>query len=118
MFAFRRMLAPPNPVEQPLEVVEMRVHPGARSAEDRARVSMTKVANNTDFLPAGGRHLMHLNWRPVHDLEDLPASVREFMPREAPGMASLPPTLGAALEELGLKQASDVGVDVKKSDEL
>lgn len=105
-WVFRRVLAPPNPIEQPVEIQEVVVRDAAVPTPERIRWVMTKVANNTDFLPAGGRHLLHLTWRPVDRWDELPASVRDFMDREAPGLKTLPGTLEAALAELGLDDAS------------
>lgn len=101
-WVFRRVLAPPNPIEQPVEIQEAVVRDAAAPAGERIRWVMTKVANNPDFLPPGGRHLLHLTWRPVERWDELAPIVREFIEREAPGMKTLPATLAAALSELGL----------------
>jgi hypothetical protein len=64
---------------------------------------MTKVADNWGFLPAGGRHLLHLSWRPVAGLEALAPVVRRLLEEDAPpALGTLPATLDAAYGELGL----------------
>jgi hypothetical protein len=100
---FRRVLAPPDPQQQPVEVTEMVLRAGG-SPPERVRITMTKVANNQSFLPPGGRHLLHLIWRPVARFEDLPPVVRKLIDEEAPMMKSLPETLAAALKEAGLER--------------
>jgi hypothetical protein len=98
---FRRVLVPPNPVEQPVEIQETVVQPGRSAASGRIRSVMTKVANNPDFLTPGGRHLLHLSWRPVERWDELPAPIRDFLDREAPGMKALPGSLAESLAALG-----------------
>jgi hypothetical protein len=101
-FVFQRVLTPPNPIEQPVEIMETLVRSSGGTARDRLRMSMTKVANNTDFLPPGGRHVLYMTWRPVERWADVPESLRQFVDTEAPGMKTLPATLADALAELGL----------------
>jgi hypothetical protein len=100
-YVFRRVLSPPDPQQQPIEVTEMVLRPSGLPSE-RIRIVMTKVANNQSFLPPGGRHLLHLVWRPVERFEDLPPVIRRFIDDEAPLMKSLPDTLETALAEIGL----------------
>jgi hypothetical protein len=100
-FVFRRVLAPPDPQQQPVEITET-VRRAEGAPPERIRTTMTKVANNQSFLPPGGRHLLHLVWRPAARFEDLPAGVQKLIEAEAPMMKSLPETLAAALAEAGL----------------
>lgn len=100
-YVFRRVVSPPDPQQQPIEVMEM-VRRASGKPSERIRIVMTKVANNQSFLPPGGRHLLHLVWRPVERFEDLPPVIRTFIDAEAPVMKSLPETLDAALKEVGL----------------
>jgi hypothetical protein len=108
-WVFRRVLRPPNPVEQPVEIQESVVRPGTGPASDRIRYVMTKVANNTGFLEPGGRHVLHLVWRPVENWDALPPGVREFLDHEAPGMKTLPASLADSLAELGLSAFPPAG---------
>jgi hypothetical protein len=108
-WVFRRVLRPPNPVEQPVEIQESVVRPGPGPASGRIRSVMTKVANNTVIFAPGGRHVLHLVWRPVENWSALPPGVREFLDREAPGMKTLPASLEDSLAELGLPAFPSVG---------
>jgi hypothetical protein len=100
-FVFRRVMAPPNPAEQPLEIQETTLMPRASTGTD-VRTVMTKVANNTFLPPNGGRHLLHLVWYPVSGESALGGALRRFLADEAPGLRSLPGSLNAALRELGV----------------
>lgn len=100
-YVFRRVISPPDPQQQPIEVTEM-VLRASGAAPERIRIVMTKVANNQSFLPPGGRHLLHLIWRPAAQFADLPPIVQKLIDEEAPLMKSLPETLPAALAEVGL----------------
>lgn len=108
-WVFRRVLRPPNPVEQPVEIQESVVRPGRGPASGRIRSVMTKVANNTTFLEPGGRHVLHLVWRPVESWEALTPGIREFLDREAPGMKTLPSSFEQSLAELGLARFPSAG---------
>jgi len=104
-FVFRRVIVPPNPQEQPVELFET-VYEAHAGAPPGIRSVMTKVANNTGFLPAGGRHMLHMIWRPIATYADLTASVRQFIEAEAPDMKNLPPTLAESFAALGVEQSS------------
>lgn len=115
-FVFRRLLAPPNPREQPVEIQETVLTPRGRTAD--IRTVMTKSALNVFLPPEGGRHLLHLIWRPVQNESGLSPRVREFIAQEAPAMTTLPATLDGALRELGLERwpadtAAAAAVEVK-----
>ncbi len=101
-FVFRRVLAPPNPREQPVEIQETVLTPRGRTAD--IRTVMTKSALNVFLPPEGGRHLLHLIWRPVPDESCLSPRVREFIVKEAPAITTLPATLDGALREFGLER--------------
>lgn len=104
-WVFRRVLSPPDPQQKPIELMEIVLHePGGR-APPRIRSVMTKVADNWGFLPPGGRHLLHLAWRPAGEAALAPV-VRELVTQQAPpALRSLPPTLQAAWDELGMDAA-------------
>ncbi len=102
-WVFRRVISPPDPQQKPLEITEILYGDAGRPAAPRIRFVMTKVAENWGFMPPGGRHVLHLTWRPVAADSGLPASVRSLLANEAPAaMTSLPATLEAAYAELGL----------------
>ncbi|MCU0760940.1 MAG: hypothetical protein MUF07_17315 [Steroidobacteraceae bacterium] len=102
-WVFRRVLTPPDPRQKPFELTEIVAQPGPSGAAPRIRFAMTKVADNWGFLPAGGRHLLHLSWRPVAGLEALAPVVRRLLEEDAPpALGTLPATLDAAYGELGL----------------
>jgi len=98
---FRRVLSPPDPQQKPIELTETVYEPRPGGAAPRIRAVMTKVADNWGFLPPGGRHLLHLSWRPVAGPEALPPIVRRLIDDEAPGMKALPANLAEAWAELG-----------------
>ncbi len=99
-WVFRRVLSPPDPQQKPIELTETIYEPVAGGAP-RIRSVMTKVAENWGFLPPGGRHLLHLSWRPADSAEALPPVIRRLLDDEAPGMKSLPTSLAEAFAELG-----------------
>lgn len=102
-WVFRRVLSPPDPQQKPLEITEILYGDAHRPAAPRIRFVMTKIAENWGFLPPGGRHVLHLAWRPVAADSELPASVRSLLATEAPAaINSLPATLEAAYAELGI----------------
>lgn len=104
-WVFRRVISPPDPQQKPLEITEILYGDAHRPAAPRIRFVMTKVAENWGFLPPGGRHVLHLAWRPVAADSELPASVRSLLANEAPAaINSLPATLEAAYAELGLSR--------------
>lgn len=100
-WVFRRVLSPPDPQQKPIELTETIYEPVAGAAP-RIRSVMTKVADNWGFLPAGGRHLLHLSWRPAGTPDAVPPIVRRLLDDEAPGMKSLPGSLAEAFAELGV----------------
>ena len=100
-WVFRRVLSPPDPQQKPIELTETVYEPRPRGTAPRIRAVMTKVADNWGFLPPGGRHLLHLSWRPVDGPGALPPIVRRLIDDEAPGMRALPSTLAEAWAELG-----------------
>ena len=100
-WVFRRVLSPPDPQQKPIELTETIYEPAAGAAP-RIRSVMTKVADNWGFLPPGGRHLLHLSWRPAGTPDELPPVIRRLLDDEAPGMKSLPASLADACAELGV----------------
>ena len=101
-WVFRRVLSPPDPQQKPIELTETIYEPLAAGGAPRIRSVMTKVAENWGFLPAGGRHLLHLSWRPAGTSDAVPAVIRRLLDDEAPGMKSLPASLADAFAELGV----------------
>ncbi|MFO1456053.1 MAG: hypothetical protein U1F18_07400 [Steroidobacteraceae bacterium] len=102
-WVFLRVLSPPDPQQKPIELTEIVARDGATDAAPRARFVMTKIAENWGFLPPGGRHVLHLSWRPVAGLESVAPVLRQLVTAEAPpALASLPSSLEAAYAELGL----------------
>jgi hypothetical protein len=102
-WVFRRVLTPPDPQQKPFELTEIVSQPGPAGGAPRVRFAMTKVADNWGFLPAGGRHLLHLSWRPVATRAALAPVVRNLLEDEAPpALGTLPATVEAAYAELGL----------------
>ena len=101
-WVFRRVLSPPDPQQKPIELTETVVEPSPSGTAPRVRSVMTKVADNWGFLPPGGRHLLHLSWRPVSAPAELAPIVRRLIDDEAPGMKSLPASLAEAWAELGV----------------
>ncbi len=101
-WVFRRVLSPPDPQQKPIELTEIVMADHSAGAEPRIRFVMTKVADNWGFLPPGGRHLLHLSWRPVSSMASLAPRVRSLLDDEAPAVKSLPGSLAAAFAELGV----------------
>ncbi len=101
-WVFQRVLSPPDPLQKPLELTETLLSERADGAGPRIRSVMTKVADNWGFLPPGGRHLLHLSWRPVASMASLAPRVRSLLDDEAPAVKSLPESLAAAFAELGV----------------
>lgn len=110
-WVFRRVLTPPDPQQKPIELTETLLSDRAAGAEPRIRSVMTKVADNWGFLPPGGRHLLHLSWRPVASMASLAPRVRSLLDDEAPAVRTLPDSLAAAFAELGV-----AGVDPPPGD--
>jgi hypothetical protein len=100
-WVFRRVLSPPDPQQKPIELTETIYEP-VTGAAPRIRSVMTKVADNWGFLPPGGRHLLHLSWRPVGTQAGVPPLIRRLLDDEAPGMKVLPASLAEAFAELGV----------------
>lgn len=106
-WVFRRVITPPDPQQKPFELTEVVAGDGATERAPRVRFVMTKVADNWGFLPPGGRHLLHLDWRPVTGEAQLAPVIRDLLRDEAPAsLRTLPATLDEAYAELGLARAA------------
>jgi hypothetical protein len=101
-WVFRRVLSPPDPQQKPIELTETIYEPQRAGGPPRIRSVMTKVADNWGFLPPGGRHLLHLSWRPASTPDALAPLIRTLLDEDAPGMKSLPANLADAFAELGV----------------
>lgn len=101
-WVFRRVLSPPDPQQKPIELTETVMAMATPSdGTPRIRSTMTKVADNWGFLPPGGRHLLHLSWRPVAGFGALADRVQAVIDAAPAGLKTLPDTLPKALAELG-----------------
>lgn len=113
-WVFRRVISPPDPQQKPLELTEIVMADAGTDAAPQLRFVMTKVADNWGFLPSGGRHLLHLSWRPVDQDAALAPSVRALLAEEAPAaLRRLPATLEEAYAELGVARPGQTG-DAKR----